>query len=358
MTPWACNLGGSRGGGNRGSRRWASLAGALNRLGVLAAILWWFAAAAPAHGVGIERLEVTSLAGERLPVTIFYPAIERYTPLPMGPYDVLGKPGAAWKTGLFPLIVISHGTSASMLSHHDSASYLALNGFIVAAVEHAGDNYRDTSGLGKLSTAYRRASHISTVVDYLLATPYGRQIDRDRIGVIGFSSGTVTALMLAGAEPDFGRLAAYCRDRVRATGLCEGGGKLAPDRAVRGVVADERIGAALLLAPIGVLFDSAQLSRIRIPVGIIFAGEDAELSLEVNVRPLADHLANVEMIEMIPLAGHMIFLAPCTDRMAAEAKAICDDPPLVDREREHSLLNAMALSFFRQAFEAVQAHRQ
>ena len=334
------------------------IARARYRLSAIAVLLLSLSVEAMANGVGIERLEVDIAPGERLPVAIFYPADQTSVTTAVGPYDVVGTPEAALQPGLFPLVLISHGTSASMFSHHDTASYLAHNGFIVAAVEHAGDNYMDFSGLGKVSTAYKRAEQITAVLDHVLDSSYGQQIDSERIGILGFSSGSITSLMLAGAEPDFSRLAAYCESREYASGLCENGGKLALDHQSENSSTDERVQAALLLAPIGVVFDEVQLSRVGIPIGIVFAGDDAELSPDDNAYALAEQLPDVALFDVIPLAGHMTFLAPCSERMAASDGPICNDPPFVDRKREHSLLNAMTLRFFRHTLETAAPFRR
>ena len=44
-----------------------------------------------------------------------------------------------------PLIVMSHGTGGMALNSYDTAVALAEAGFVVAAVTHTGDNYRDQS---------------------------------------------------------------------------------------------------------------------------------------------------------------------------------------------------------------------
>jgi hypothetical protein len=50
-----------------------------------------------------------------------------------------------------PLIVVSHGRVAHFVSHHDTLETLAAAGFVVAAINHAGDTYFDMSRSGDLS---------------------------------------------------------------------------------------------------------------------------------------------------------------------------------------------------------------
>lgn len=302
-------------------------------------------------GTGIAQFRIDRGAGGELAWTLFYPSEASVGFTNFGAYEVAGLVDAKMKPGKFPLIVISHGSSVGMLSHHDTASYLALSGFVVAAVEHAGDNYRDSSGVGKISTVYRRAREVSDVIDAVLEGPYGQAVDHQRIGVVGYSAGTVTALMLAGAEPDFAALADYC-DRVEfPIALCQGGGRLLADADVEESVKDPRIGAALLLAPIGTVFRDETI-QLDVPIGIVAAESDRELPIDDHAYTFGRRLPSALLLDVIPLAGHSVFLAPCSDALKAIEAEICLDPPFVDRQREHMLLNSLALSFFYHSFDS------
>jgi len=318
---------------------------AIRTMTLTLALLW--SASANAE-IGIAQFRVGDPAGSDLAWTLFYPAETGSATTEIGPYSVSGRIGAGMKDGRFPLIVISHGSGAGMLSHHDTASYLAINGFVVAAVEHAGDNYRDASGLGRISTAFRRAREVSQVIDAVLDGAYGHAIDRDRIGVIGYSTGTVTALLLAGAEADFSALADYCVGTDNPSALCAGGGRRVADAPQTGSTRDARIDAILLLAPIATMF-GGEMIELTTPVGIIAAGADEQLPAADHANVLSRMIKPLTLFEAIPLAGHHIFLAPCSAELKASKPDICTDPPLVDRQREHALLNSLIVSFFNHA---------
>lgn len=327
------------------SRAWAA---ALLGMAFLA-----FGASAAVAGVGLKRIEVQTADGERFEVALFYPSDRAITTTAIGPYDVRAAIDALASAGRFPLILVSHGSLASMLSHHDMGSYFATSGFVVAAIEHTGDSYRDRSGLGRLSTAYRRARQVSAAIDSLLEGPYAATIDPDRIGIVGYSAGTATALMLAGATPDFDVLINYCAGMSDRPAICEGGGHRVRDAPDSAGSTDARVRAALLLAPIGAIFPRGQLD-VSMPIGIVAAGADREVPYERNVRPLVEGLSDLPLLEIIPLAGHSVFLAPCSERLKALERELCTDPPLVDRGREHALLNSLAVSFFDHAFRRTQ----
>lgn len=50
-----------------------------------------------------------------------------------------------------PLVVLSHGRAGWVGLHHDTAAALADAGFVVAAINHSGDNAFDTSRVDELS---------------------------------------------------------------------------------------------------------------------------------------------------------------------------------------------------------------
>src|SRR5690606_35491089 len=70
-------------------------------------------------GVGIAYFEIGKSVDGHLKWMVFYPAETGFQTTEIGPYDVTGLVGAKMKAGKFPLVVISHGSSAGMLSHHD-----------------------------------------------------------------------------------------------------------------------------------------------------------------------------------------------------------------------------------------------
>ena len=55
-----------------------------------------------------------------------------------------------------PLIVVSHGKRGSFIGHHDTDEMLADAGFIVASINHPGDNFSDPSRSDELSIYVER----------------------------------------------------------------------------------------------------------------------------------------------------------------------------------------------------------
>ena len=103
--------------------------------------------------------------------------------------------------GKFPLILLSHGTGGTAQSLAWFATALAARGYIVAAVNHPGNNAIEPHTVQGFMLWWLRANDLSAVLNDLLTDPeFGPRIDRMRIGAAGFSLGGYTMFELAGAR--------------------------------------------------------------------------------------------------------------------------------------------------------------
>ncbi|MDB6051924.1 MAG: dienelactone hydrolase, partial [Pseudomonas sp.] len=144
----------------------------------------------------------------------FYPSTAETTTNRVDGYLIDAREDADIAMGRFPLLMLSHGNTGTPLALHDLATSLARKGFIVVAVIHPGDNYLDHSRLGSLSNLYGRPLQISEAISAALIDPMlSPYVDAQQVGVIGYSAGGETALILAGAQPDLNRLRKYCAER-------------------------------------------------------------------------------------------------------------------------------------------------
>jgi predicted dienelactone hydrolase len=97
-----------------------------------------------------------------------------------------------------PLIVVSHGRAGWFGGHHDTAAALADAGLVVAAINHPGDTATDKSRVDDLSVFVERPLEIKRLIDFILGAPDSGKIDREGIGLFGFSMGGYTGLVVAG----------------------------------------------------------------------------------------------------------------------------------------------------------------
>lgn len=320
-----------------------------------------------ATGVGFAAIRVHDpVNGGTMSGYVFYPSASAKGVNSRGPYELDATENSAATPGAKPLVMISHGHGGSDLGHHDLATYLASRGFIVAAITHPKDNFRNSTGDGHAVVLVGRPIQISATISYLLQSPRWKPlIDPDRIGVAGFSNGGYTALLLAGAVPQFTDLIHHCRLHPDDRNVCVPLAQLAAEdsqhgRTVKqaidalqgslhrwGNTADPRVKAAFVMAPFSSVFDAAGLAHVDRPVFLYYAQDDHVLLPRYNALHIAPLIKTLAGIRMVPKAGHYVFLAPCSRELAADAPDICKDPPGVDRVAIHQQINAAALAFFR-----------
>jgi predicted dienelactone hydrolase len=248
--------------------------------------------------------------------------------------------------------------------------YLASHGFVVATLQHPGDNFRDAGGDGHPEVMIGRPIQVKATISMLLADPHWKRlIDPDRIGVAGFSNGGYTSLLLVGAVPQFMRFVSYCKAHPDDPGICGAARQLKAEAARHGQTLeqamtsmqndlhrwgstdDPRIKAAFAMAPLSLVFDKAGIASINRPVFLYYGQDDHVLNPKYNVLHLSPSIKTLAGIKMIPKAGHYVFLSPCSPQLTREAPDICVDPPGVDRVAVHRQIDADALKFFRKTLD-------
>ena len=173
--------------------------------------------------------------------------------------------------GRFPLLVATHGYEvAAAKNMPDTLETLASHGYIVASVEHTGDDdawyqtyfmeHYVGLDLGPnpsiyAATIYQRVKEVSFVIGAMLAgeadgggLPFAARIDANRIGVLGYSLGGMTSL-------------------ATVTGISS-----------MGLPADRRVKAAFMGAGTnyGLLLDATDYANARVP--LMFLGNDTGIA--------------------------------------------------------------------------------
>jgi len=298
----------------------------------------------PARSAGLQLLD----SDPKLRGAIWTPCAMPPESVPLGSLGVTaveslpGVKDCPIKGARLPLIVFSHGRGGWFGQHHDLNEALADAGFIVAAISHPGDTFGDNAESESLSNWASRPADIVRLIDFLLKDWKDRAaIDPERIGFFGFSKGAYTGLVLAGADPDFGRVAHYCTD---PTPFCV---QVRKGDVPKDFAHDLRIKAAVLadVSPSGPFAD-ANLISIRIPLQIWrsqFGGHGADPEGTARV---AGSLSNQPEIHVVP-AAHFAFLAPCSAELAAAVPRICADSPAnFDRAAFHRQFDVEIVRFF------------
>lgn len=285
----------------------------------------------------------------------FYPAIGTTRISRIDGYPIEVSEEAPVALGQYPLLVLSHGNTGSPLALHYLATSLARQGFIVVAVVHPGDNARDHSRLGTLSNLYGRPLQISAAItaarDDALLGPY---LNGGKVGVIGYSAGGETALILSGARPDLDRLRKYCLERPGDADACKTHGVMIADRSELVPEADQRVGAVMLMAPLSLLFGRHALAGVRVPALIYSGDSDQLVAVDRNAEALARKLPVTPDYRLLAGAGHFVFMAHCDAEQSVRMPTLCQDAAGVDRRHIHHSLQRDAAVFFSQALGAPQ----
>jgi predicted dienelactone hydrolase len=304
---------------------------------------------AAAAEVGFSLAQFTGSDGDAIRVGVWYPADAEPSDQEVGLYTQSVAPDAPVAGGGHGLIVVSHGTGGSLEGHYDTALALARAGYVVAAVTHPGDNFRDSSRAVDLPA---RPRAIRDLVGFMLTDWSGRAaLDASKIGVFGFSSGGFTALVLIGGVPDLSTVGPYCESHP-ATFVCGVVRSHPPPRRISASewVTDQRIKAAVIAAPaLGFAFAHGGLAAVHVPVQLWRAGDDHILPSPDYVEPVRDALPSPPEYHVAEGADHFDFLAPCSEELARVAPDICAEVGGFDRTAFHAAFDAEVVRFFDRA---------
>ncbi len=296
---------------------------------------------------GPYRIERTALRQTPLPVDIY------------APLDVSGN-----RLSERPAVVISHGLGYDRTVFRYLAERLASHGFVALAVEHRGSSAEQINALltGRSamvvpdSEFLERPRQITALLDDLEAqTVWQRQIDFDRIGVLGQSFGGYTALALAGAELNFDQLAAACPPEALSLNVslllqCQALELAGPSATLD--LSDERVKAAIAINPItSVLFGESSLSQIAHPTLILAGGADTVApALSEQIRPYTWLTMPDRYLMVMPLGTH--FSVSAISETGSEAFVL---PPDVIGQRpdiDQAYVAATGLAFFETHLQA------
>jgi len=265
------------------------------------------------------------------PTLVLYPSSSPEQREKLGPYELSVAMNGPIAAGAFPLIVVSHGSGGSPLSHRTLAAHLARNGFMVAMPEHPGNNRNNNDLVDTVDNLTNRPRHIRQVIDWAFKSdPFGLSVLPDTVAIVGQSMGGYTALAVAGGVPT-----SFPRE--------------SPDRQLRQIEVepDARVKALVLLTPATPWFMAAGALRgVRIPI-LLWTAEKDTFTPEFHADLVKAGVPDKALIEhrIAANAGHFSFLSPFPEAMTNPGFAPSQDPEGFDRVRFHQELNAGILEF-------------
>jgi predicted dienelactone hydrolase len=248
--------------------------------------------------------------------------------------------------GSLPLIVMSHGSGGWFGVHRDTAVALADAGFVVAAIDHPGDNAADRSRIDTLSILSDRPTDIGRLTDFMLDRwPEAATLDHRRIGFFGFSRGAYTGLVIAGGRLDILGIAPLCSEGF-IDGMCAEIDK--GHIPARRPAADPRFAAAVLADPeFGRTFTLEGLQDVKIPMQLWASERGGDGVLPEDSEAIDENLPAKPDYRVVPNSGHFAFIVPCSAEAARALPEICADAEAFDRAAFHKEFNAAVVEFLR-----------
>lgn len=312
--------------------------------------------------VGMRHLSASIQNKEvEMQMMVWYPTLEKVKKIKMRRIEMEVAEDAKVKVGNRSLIAISHGTGGSYLGHRDTACYLASKGYIVVAVTHPQNNYKDNSAARKRRNWVNRPQHISAAIDTVLNHNEFRDfINKDSIGIIGHSAGGYTALALIGGKPNTESINSHCSEHAEDAEFC---GRPAIFSKIMGYFSspnpsnntiientqDHRIKAAVLMAPVGVLFNKElSLSEVNVPIRIYRAEKDKVLLYPFHAEAVRKKLSNKPEYIVVKNAGHYSFISPFPESIKDRVGEVAMDPNGFNRIDFHKKINEDIADFFLQ----------
>ncbi len=312
-------------------------------------------------------------------VTIWYPAAEgaEATPRLIGseptPFFISGEAADdaafASDSGRLPLIIVSHGFGGSARQLAWLGTALAREGYVVAAVDHPGNNgFDDRTPEGAL-LYWERSDDIRHAIDAVLADPeWGPRIDPEQIGAVGYSMGGASVLIQMGVRPDRAALEAHCGG-APASSLCaptisdgdfgtaNRAEVLNRSDAIRASVVtefsdrrDPRIDAALLIAPaLGPVLSRDDLAAVTAPILIVQGSLDTVTPPAANAQVFSASLPNDRLL-VLEGVEHNAFLGLCGVAARVRYAPLCGGAQ--PREETHRRAIEEAVAFFSETLAA------
>ena len=288
----------------------------------------------PSLSSGCRALDVNdAVQGARVLLRLLYPTRAPERMEPFGPFTQSLAMGAPVEGDELPLVVISHGMGGTPWTHRDLAAHLARAGFVVALVQHPGDNRADDRLGGKAINLENRPRHVRLAIDAAFADDVvGKHLSPGGVTVIGHSMGGYTALAVAGGKPS-----SFAWET--------------PDGRAGPVVVepDPRVRALVLLAPATAWFmaDGA-LADVDLPILMRTGDKDP------HTEPFHAHIVEGGLRDptrldhkVVPNAGHFAFLSPYPAEMKSPAIPPSQDPEGFDRAAYLPVLFGDIVAFVR-----------
>ena len=265
--------------------------------------------------------------------------------------------------GPYPLVIYSHGQGGWRSEAAWSTEQLASMGFVVLAADHEGESPWESSfvlGLNRVDDIQRLIAYAEQLTSE--NGELANQLDTDRIGVIGWSTGGTSALTAGGAQYDLKWLDQQCatnpgvdpsglecsfvqenRSQLLAmAGLAEEPEGVWPsfgDPRVQAIV--DRSGDNLRFGPEG-------LASVTVPLMVLAGTLDSSVPVATGAQMTYDDVSSSQKaLALFQDGDHMLFENACHTMPwvpSIQFEWFCSDA-VWDLDRAHDLINHFTTAF-------------
>lgn len=295
--------------------------------------------------------------GVDLPAQVWFPASEGKDSLYS--YDGLAE-GTAINDGVpdcsapRPVVMFSHGNTGIRFQSIFLTEQLASRGWVVVAPDHVGNTLFDYDGDRMTEVTFRRPIDIQDSFDWLIETEAGPGgplegcVDPDAgYAMVGHSFGGYTTFAVTGAVIDRDASAAFCAESGGAW-LCpevEAWFAAHPDETVADL-SDPRAWAGIPMTPAGYEALLGGLADIAVPTMVLGGSLDTTTPVPTVVTPLYEGLTvTPRALGVVEDAGHYTFSDACA---FLPTYPDCE-PPFIDQEEAHALINTLSIAWLDRA---------
>lgn len=323
---------------------------------------------------GFRQLRLNERSERPLDVSVWYPTEEDGKPTLVGENIAFAGtpalPDAKPDSGKHPLLLISHGYGGNWRNLNWLAYQMAMQGYIVAAVDHPGTTTRNKNE-NDAQQLWLRPHDLVQLTDYLLATPeVAGHVDEQRIAAVGHSLGGWTVMSLAGARFSAAKFLADCKNHA-ALGGCKLTHILGIDKPVSAnpLAADRRDPRvkAVVSLDLGLArgFTPESLQNVTIPVLVMAAQADSDdVPAQLESGYLTDSLpVGLRQLVSVHGATHFSFMQECKagaealiDAEAPGEGIVCRDGGTLSRTAIHQQLFSHISHFLNQALDYRPSH--
>lgn len=313
----------------------------------------------PAHAAGTYNVGFRTLGfwggerGLRFDINVWYPTIRREKDFQYGIWTLYGARNGKAVEGRFPLILVSHATSGTRYSHHDTCYALAARGFVVAALTHPHDCMDNMDHIFTWKQLSVRVEELSAAIGVLGDDrDISVSIDMDRIGVLGFGSGGAAALLLGGALPNCDGWAGHCREAAEDDIYCnswtfEKMQAMCATFPLKKSLADTRFKAVAIAQPgYAMLFRGQALKYFHPPLLVLGSDTDTNQLRRRDAEAIARALPETARFEPLKGADTGALMASCPESLAVELPELCRSVSGQQRAAIHDAMHDELEDFF------------